>query len=115
MDDESWSLTDDIFNKNKNLFNPKNPWISNTAIAQLLFKNKYIFQKNFPQYLVETNYVSEFFIFLNSGGVNSNFFSLRLNSFLLNTVDLIDKVLIFLFPGIFALNRTIVLRKISEG
>ena len=115
LDDESWSLTDDIFNKNKNLFNPKNPWISNTAIAQLLFKNKYKFQKNFPQYLVETNYVSEFFIFLNSGGVNSNFFSLKLNSFLLNTVDLIDKVLIFLFPGIFALNRTIVLRKISEG
>ena len=41
-----------------------------------------------------------------------DFFSLKLNSFLLNTVDLIDKVLIFLFPGIFALNRTIVLRKI---
>ena len=53
------------------------------------------------------------FLFSKIRGV-FNFFSLKLN-FLLNTVDLIDKVLIFLFPGIFALNRTIVLRKISEG
>ena len=115
LDDESWSLTDDVFDKNKNLFNPKNPWISNTAIAQLLFKNEDEFQNNFPQYLIEKNFVSEFFIFLNSGGVNSNFFSLKLGSFLLNIIDLIDKILIFLFPGIFALNRTIVLRKINKG
>ena len=39
LDDESWSLNDQVFQKNKNLFNPKNPWISNTAIAQLLFKD----------------------------------------------------------------------------
>ena len=114
LDDESWSLTDNVFKKNRNLFNPKNPWISNTAVAQLLFKNKQKFEKNFPQYLIEKNNVSEFFIFLNSGGVNSDFFNLKLNHFLLNFVDLIDKILIFLFPGIFALNRTVVLRKIKK-
>jgi 2-polyprenyl-3-methyl-5-hydroxy-6-metoxy-1,4-benzoquinol methylase len=115
LDDESWSLTDDVFNKYKNLFNPKNPWISNTAVAQLLFINKYKFEKNFPQYSIEKNYVSEFLIFLNSGGVNSNFFYLKFNPFLLNMIDFIDKFLIFLFPSFFALNRTIVLRKINKG
>ena len=115
LDDESWSLTDDVFNKRKNLFNPKNPWISNTAVAQLLFINKYKFEKNFPQYFIEKNYVSEFLIFLNSGGVNSNFFYLKFNPFLLNMIDFIDKFLIFLFPSFFALNRTIVLRKINKG
>ena len=115
LDDESWSLTDNVFIKNKNLFNPKNPWISNTAVAQLLFKNKQKFERNFPQYLIEKNNVSEFFIFLNSGGVNSDFFNIKLNNFFLNIVDIIDKILIFLFPGVFALNRTVVLRKIKKG
>tara|TARA_B100001057_G_C22777534_1_gene922253 strand:- start:63 stop:857 length:795 start_codon:yes stop_codon:yes gene_type:complete len=111
LDDESWSLEDDVFKKNKNIFNPKNPWISNTAIAQLLFKNKQKFHKHFPQYIIEKNYVSEFFIFLNSGGVNSDFFCIKLNVFLLSIINFIDQILIFLFPNIFALNRTIVLRK----
>ncbi len=113
LDDESWSLSDNVF-KRKNLFNPKNPWVSNTAIAQLLFKDKIKFKKNFPQYEVEKNNLSEFFIFLNSGGVNSDFFCLKLNYFLLNLINAIDKVLIFMLPNIFALNRTIVLRKIKN-
>ena len=111
LDDESWSLEDDVFKKNKNIFNPKNPWISNTAIAQLLFKNQTKFHNNFPQYEIEKNYVSEFFIFLNSGGVNSDFFNIKLNFFLLSVVNFIDQILIFFLPNIFALNRTIILRK----
>ena len=113
LDDESWSLEDDVFNKNKNLFNPKNPWISNTAIAQLLFHDKNKFHKNFPQFKIEKNFVSEFLIFLNSGGVNSDFLNLRLNNFFLGLLDLIDKVLIYFFPNFFALNRTVVLKKIK--
>jgi len=111
LDDEDWSYEDNVFEKNKNIFNPRNPWISNTAVAQLLFKDKPKFHKYFPQYKIEKNYVSEFLIFLNSGGVNSDFFCIKLNFFLLNVVNLIDKILIFFLPNIFALNRTIVLRK----
>ena len=114
LDDESWSLEDDVFNKKKNLFNPKNPWISNTAIAQLMFMDKDKFQKNFSQYQVEENYVSEFFVFLNSGGVSSDFFCIKLNNFFLNFLNLIDNLLIYIFPKIFALNRTVVLRKIKK-
>ena len=46
LDDESWSLKSKVFNR-KSIFNPKNPWISNTAIAQLLFKN----DKKFKRFL----------------------------------------------------------------
>ena len=111
LDDESWSLTDKVFQKNKNLFNPKNPWISNTAIAQLLFKNETKFHNHFPQYKIEKNHTSEFLIFLNSGGVNSNFFNIKMNNFFLNITNFIDKILIFFFPNFFPLNRTVVLRK----
>ena len=113
LDDESWSLTSKVFSK-KNIFNPKNPWISNTAVAQLLFKNSKKFHEKFPEYKIIENRLSEFLIFLNSGGVNSSFFHIKLNSFFLKVFDVIDDILIFFLPGVFALNRRIVLKKINE-
>ena len=114
LDDESWSLKAKVFNR-KSIFNPKSPWISNTAVAQLLFKSDKKFQKYFPQYKIVENKLSEFFIFLNSGGVNSSFFHIRLSNFFLKILNFIDEILIFLLPSIFALNRTIVLKKINEN
>ena len=114
LDDESWSLKSKVFNS-KSIFNPKSPWISNTAVAQLLFKNDKKFQKHFPQYEIVENKLSEFFIFLNSGGVNSSFFHIKLNNFFLKILNIVDEILIFLLPNIFALNRTIVLKKINEN
>tara|TARA_B100000780_G_scaffold261974_1_gene214764 strand:+ start:1372 stop:2178 length:807 start_codon:yes stop_codon:yes gene_type:complete len=111
LDDESWSLKANVFNKKKKIFKSSNPWVSNTAIAQLLFKDKKKFEKKFPQYAIEKNQLSEFLIFLNSGGLSSNFFHFKLNNFFLKIVDSIDKILIYLFPSIFALNRSVVLRK----
>ena len=84
LDDESWSLKTKVFDQ-KNIFNPKSPWISNTAVAQLLFKNDNKFQEHFPQYKILDNKLSEFFIFLNSGGVNSMFFCIKLNNFFKST------------------------------
>ena len=40
MDDESWSYNVDIFNYKKNIFAPNSIWDSNTAVANLLFKNE---------------------------------------------------------------------------
>ena len=114
LDDESWSLKAKVFN-GKNIFNPKNPWISNTAVAQLLFKNGKIFNQYFPQYEIIENKLSEFFIFLNSGGVNSSFFRIKMNYFFLKIFNIVDNILIFFLPKIFALNRTIVLKKINEN
>ena len=113
LDDESWSLKSKVFNR-KSIFNPKSPWISNTAVAQLLFKNDKKFQKHFPQYEIVENKLSEFFIFLNSGGVNSSFFHIKLNNFFLKILNIVDEILIFFLPNIFALNRTIVLKKLMK-
>ena len=113
LDDESWSLKAKVFNK-KSIFNPKSPWISNTAVAQLLFKNESKFQKYFPQYKIVENKLSEFLIFLNSGGVNSSFFHVKCSPFFLKIINMVDKILIFFLPSIFALNRTVVLKKINE-
>ena len=114
LDDESWSLKSKVFNR-KSIFNPKSPWISNTAVAQLLFKNDKKFCKYFPQYKIVENKLSEFFIFLNSGGVNSSFFHIKLNNFFLRILNVVDEILIFFLPNIFALNRTIVLKKTNEN
>ena len=110
LDDESWSLKSKVFKK-ENIFNPKSPWISNTAIAQLLFKNNKKFESHFPEYKILENKLSEFFIFLNSGGVNSSFLHLKLNKTLLKLLDCIDNFLIYIFPSIFALNRKIIIKK----
>ena len=114
LDDESWSLNAKVFDR-KSIFNPKSPWISNTAVAQLLFKNEKIFQEHFPQFKIIENKLSEFFIFLNSGGVNSSFFHIKLNNLLMKILNAIDDILIFFLPSIFALNRTTVLKKINDN
>jgi len=112
LNDESWSLKSRVFKKKK-IFNSTDPWFSNTAIANLLFENEKKFNKYFPQLKIINNSLSEFFIFLNSGGVNSSFFYIPLNTLLLSIVNIIDEFLILLFPKIFALNRKIILKKIK--
>ena len=111
--DEGWSYKRNIFEVNrKETSEDKDPWFSNTATAELLFGNKIKFDNYFPEYDICKNELSEFFIFINSGGVNSDIFKIPLNYPALKILDLIDWILIKIFPRIFALNRSIVLKKI---
>ena len=113
LDDEPWSLKVDIFNSKKNIFKSKNPWASNTAAAQLLFDDEDKFKSFFPEYEIIRNDLSEFFIFFNSGGVYNEVMYIPLGRFFLRLLDYIDNILIFLFPSIFALNRTVILKRIK--
>ena len=113
MDDESWSFNVDIFNYKKNIFAPNSIWDSNTAVANLLFNNEKKFHSKFPEYKILKNDLSEFLVFLNSGGVVQNTFYLPLSRFFLNILVYLDKVLVYLLPNIFALNRSVVLKKIK--
>ena len=106
-------MKSNVFNLKKPVFNPKNPWVSDNAIAFHMFNNEDRFKKFFPEYSIEINKLNEFSIFLNSGGVVSESIFIPLNNFFLKILDFIDDVLIFFFPRIFALNRRIVLKKIS--
>ena len=112
LDDEGWSYNVNIFNKKKDIFKSKNPWYSNTATANLLFSNKKKFYKYFPYYKIIKNDLSEFFIFVNSSGVNQDLPHLPLSVFFNHILNFIDNILIFLLPKIFPLNRSVVLKKI---
>ena len=113
LDDEPWSLKVNIFNSKKNIFKSNNPWASNTAIAKLLFSDEGQFNRFFPEYKIIRNDLSEFFIFFNSGGVYNEVIYIPLNKLFLKLLDYIDSILIFFFPKIFALNRTVILKKIG--
>ena len=113
LNHEGWSMDSNVFNFNKPVFPPKNSWYSDNAIAFHLFNNKKKFNKYFPKYKVEINKLNEFSVFLNSGGVVSKSFFIPLNNLLLMILDNIDNILIFFFPRIFALNRQVVLKKIT--
>jgi len=113
LDDEPWSLKVNIFNSKKNIFKSGNPWAANTATAKLLFKDEDKFNYFFPEYKIIRNDLSEFFIFFNSGGVYNEVIYIPLSKFFLKLLDYIDYILISLFPSIFALNRTVILKKIK--
>ena len=113
LDDEPWSLKVNIFNSKKNIFKSNNPWASNTATAKLLFEDEDKFNYFFPEYKIIRNDLSEFFIFFNSGGVYNEVIYIPLSKFFLKLLDYIDYILISLFPSIFALNRTVILKRIK--
>tara|TARA_B100000929_G_scaffold229461_1_gene185868 strand:- start:246 stop:599 length:354 start_codon:yes stop_codon:yes gene_type:complete len=113
LDDEPWSFKVNIFNSKKNIFKSNNPWASNTAVAKLLFNDEDQFNRYFPEYKIIRNDFSEFFIFFNSGGVYNEVVYIPLNRFFLKLLDYFDSILIFFLPSIFALNRTVILKKIK--
>ena len=112
---EGFDFTVDVWNKDKPVKQNKNPWDSNQAVAYLLFKNHELFHKNInSKFEIIYDKFAEFMIFLNSGGIYSKSFYIPLNFTFLKIVNFIDKILIKLFPNIFALGRKIVLVKNKE-
>lgn len=114
LDDEAWSFNVDIFNSKKNIFIPNTRCDANNAAATLLFKDERKFNLHFPKYKIIKNELSEFMIFLNSGGAAQKTFHIPGNRLLFNFFNLIDQMLIFFLPNIFALNRTVVLKKTNK-
>ena len=96
-----------------NIFKSNSPWDSNTAVAQLLFKDEKKFNFYFPYFSIIKNELSEFSIFLNSGGVVQNTFHIPVIKPIFNLMNFIDKLLITLMPSVFALNRRVVIKKIK--
>tara|TARA_Y100000590_G_scaffold198641_1_gene225587 strand:+ start:4881 stop:5675 length:795 start_codon:yes stop_codon:yes gene_type:complete len=113
LDDEAWSYKVDIFNSKKNIFNPKSPWDANNATANLLFNNEDKFSLHFPKYKIIKNELSEFSIFINSGGIVQKIPCVPVNRFFFSILNCLDHMLIFLLPNIFALGRSVVLKKIK--
>jgi SAM-dependent methyltransferase len=111
MRHEGFDETVDVFNDNSPCNDPLDPWSANCSVPKLLFESHDKFHSSFPIWSVEHDKKTEFFAFLNSGGVIAKTKYIPLNEFMLRALSKFDELLVFLIPDFFALQRQVVLRK----
>ena len=110
MRHEGYSYKVDIFNRYSFCTDPDDPWSANCAIPNLLFDDKKMFHRKIPYFEICSTGFSEFFTFLNSGGVIAKTFYIPLPRHLLVVLKKIDDLLTDGLPSIFALQRQVVLK-----
>lgn len=111
MKHEGWSYDVDVFNAAEPANDPRDPWSANCAIPELLFENEAIFLNHIHGFLIEKNTVCECLIFPLSGGVTSKIRMIPLHNIFLRMIDMLDTVLITIAPSVFAMGRSVALRK----
>jgi SAM-dependent methyltransferase len=113
MRKEGYSYDVNVFDENAVLSDPTNPWAANAAIPNLLFDDPARFHREIPTFHIERDEYSEFLLFFNSGGVTAKTPYVPLPYWALGIVKGIDTVLIRLAKNTFALQRSIVLKKVG--
>jgi SAM-dependent methyltransferase len=113
MRHEGWSYDVDVFDKNAIANDPSDLWSANCAVPELLFEQAGRFEHEFRSLKIELNQKNEFLIFPLSGGVIAKAGVPQLPAWILNLASRLDKVLTSLFPNIFAMGRSVVIRKIG--
>lgn len=108
---EGYSFDAHVFDRNAVCTDPHDLWSANCAIPNLLFDDPAQFVRHVPHFEMVRSTYSEFFVFLNSGGVIAKTFFIPLPLFALHMIRYVDTFLATLFPDIFALQRQVVLRK----
>lgn len=111
---EGYSFDAHVFDRNAVCTDPHDLWSANCAIPNLLFDDPSRFARHVPYFEMVRSTYSEFFLFLNSGGVIAKTFYVPLPLPILRMIRYIDTLLATLFPDIFALQRQVVLRKRSS-
>lgn len=115
MRHEGYSYDLDVFDEECICTDKKDLWSANCAISDILFKDKNKFERELPFFKIEKHEFSEFFIFLNSGGVIAKTFFVPLPVWALKFTKILDDVLSGIFPEILALQRRVVLRKTAKN
>ena len=113
MRHEGYSFDVNVFDRDLVCTDPNDLWSANCAIPNLLFDDSKKFHAHVPQFQITKQSYSEFFNFINSGGVIAKTSSIPLPVFILKGLELLDTVLANGLPSIFALQRQIVLKKVS--
>ncbi len=108
---EGWSYNVDVFDRRTVANDPGDPWSANCAIPQLLFRDNAEFERRVPGYRVEHNSLNECLIFLASGGVVVRSWAPALGTTGLRAIDAIDRALVAIAPRVFAMGRSVVLRR----
>lgn len=111
MRHEGYSFEPIVFDEAAICNDPNDLWSANCAIPNLLFDNPSKFEKEVSTFKVIETGFSEFFMFLNSGGVIAKTFFIPLPNWALSIIEGIDWVLTRTLPSVFALQRQVVLQK----
>lgn len=113
MKSEGYDFCVDVLNNKKPCNDENDPWSGNNAIPNLIFDNFKNFNDSLEnKFEIISSQKNEFLSFINSGGVNLKTFYIPLNDALNKFIIKLDK-LFTLFPNIFALQQSHVLKKIS--
>jgi SAM-dependent methyltransferase len=87
-------------------------WAANCAVPDLLFDDLEQFRRGFPRFAVVYHEYCECFVLLNSGGVDRATLRIPLPAWVNRHMKNLDRALISLSPGTFAMSRRVVLRKV---
>ena len=113
MRHEGYSFAPNVFDPNLVCTDPNDLWSANCAIPNLLFDDPDKFHSYVPNFKITRQSYSEFFAFINSGGVIAKTFSIPLPLPLIKVVEAVDSMLANSCPSAFALQRQVVLKKVD--
>jgi SAM-dependent methyltransferase len=112
MRHEGWSYDVDVFNEHEIVNDKRDLWSANCAVPEMLFTDTTRFEQTFPSLKIEVNELCECLLFPLSGGVISKTRVPELPGILLKAVLLLDRLLVWVAPSLFALGRRVVVRKV---
>lgn len=111
MRHEGWSYDIDVFDESTAANDPNDPWSANCAIPELLFESSARFEAKLPGFRVLKNELNECLLFPLSGGVIAKTPVPELPGSILSLVQSVDRLLVRVFPRLFAMGRSVVLEK----
>lgn len=115
MRHEGWSFDVDAFDPSVPANDPADPWSGNNAVSKLLFGDFGRFRQRFPALEPVFDRYDEFMMFPLSGGVTAKFPVPRLPAWVLGPVARLDRILCRIAPSVFAMGRSIALRKAAAA
>jgi len=115
MRHEGWSYDVDLFDPGAQIKQALDPLAGNNAVASLLFGNRERFRRAFPTLDIQREEFCELFVFLLSGGVGGEVFTVQLPEGALRALRGLDRLLAGSLPGVFALARRLVIVKTREA
>lgn len=114
MRHEGWSFDVDVFDPSAQASDPRDAWAGNNAVSYLLFRDMKRFATAVPGFQVVHDRHMECTLFPLSGGVTAKTRTMELPAPVLRAFAWLDDVLCHVAPSVFAMCRSIALRKVAE-
>ena len=111
MRHEGWSEDVDVFDASARTKDGFDPLAGNNAVGDLLFNDRQRFAAAFPSLSITRHEFTEVFVFLLSGGVGGEVFTVELPDRALSMVRRLDQLLVKILPRTFAFARRVVIVK----